>query len=120
MSSRIDEIRADLASVRQRIREATEAASVSADGRSLTRQGLDVLVQREGQLEWALHEALTGSPFGRTEFVRPYGRVQSYPYYTGQDYEYGDDDTPTPGAVPTIGVEARTGGGTISVMVVRT
>ena len=98
--TRAQEIAQDLEAVRSRIREAMEAVSVSSDGRTLTRQGLDMLRQREAELTWQLQTALTRSPFSRTTFVRP-GSAQSEVYFQGEQYG--------PGAPPVV-VAFRSGG----------
>ena len=91
MDEREYQIRLDLNAVREQIRNATKASSVTLDAHSLTRQSLDLLMEREAQLETDLAQVLRGgSPFGRTTFVRPAGRVSSYPYWRGQRY----DETP--------------------------
>ena len=106
-TERTDEVRGDLVAVRQEIRSATKAVSISEDGHSLTRQSLGVLMEREAQLETQLAELLTRSPFRRTRFVRPVGLVQSYPYYTGQRYGYDSD--PDPGGIPRIVISISSG-----------
>lgn len=67
--ARIDDLKADLTEVRARIKEATEAANVGVDGRSLTRQSIESLRAREAELSWAIESYYRGSPFGRVEFV---------------------------------------------------
>ena len=66
--ARIDELKADLATVRQAIRDAYSASSVSMDGRSLTRQQISELRKDEARLEQAIRRLLTGEPFGVIEF----------------------------------------------------
>lgn len=66
--ARIDELKAELTTIRERISEASEAASLSIEGRSLTRQALVVLQEREAELTWAIQEYYTGSPFHRIRF----------------------------------------------------
>lgn len=85
-TTRKEQVERDLECVREEIRKATQAASLSMDGHSLSRQSLDALQKREGQLEWDLAELLTGGPFTRTTFARPHGFVGSYPYWQGQRY----------------------------------
>ena len=106
-TERTDEVRGDLDAVRQEIRLATKAVSISEDGHSLTRQSLGILVDREAQLEQQLAELLTRSVFRRTTFVRPIGLVQSYPYWRGQRYGY--DSSPDPGAIPRIAILISSG-----------
>lgn len=64
-AARIEELTADLAHVRQAIRDAWDAHTTAVDGRSLTRQALGELRREEARLTWALREARTGSPYGR-------------------------------------------------------
>ena len=72
--ARIDDIKAELTSVRQEITNAEQAAALSTDGQGLTRQRLDHLRAREAELSWQLQEALTGSPFGRSVVRNTGGR----------------------------------------------
>lgn len=68
--ARIDELKTELTSIRARISEATEAASLSIEVRSLTRQGLESLREREAELSWAIEEYYSGSPFGQRTVFR--------------------------------------------------
>lgn len=68
--ARIDEMKAELADVRQRLSEARKAASLSIDGRSLTRQGMTELEDREAVLTYEIESFYRGSSFGRTVFRR--------------------------------------------------
>ena len=57
-AARIAELRAELKTVRAAISEAYGAAAVGDDGRSLTRQRIDLLERREASLSWTLAQAL--------------------------------------------------------------
>ena len=56
--ARIMELRTELAAVRAAIAETYSASAVGDDNRSLTRQRLDFLLQREASLSWSLGEAI--------------------------------------------------------------
>ena len=66
--ARIDDMKAELAALRQTIADTEAAASVSVDGRSLTRQSLAELRSREAQLTWAISGFYRGTSLGRIEF----------------------------------------------------
>ena len=58
--ARLAELRAELKAIRAAKLEALTAMSVADDGRSLTRQRLDLLAKMEAQTSWALKVALDG------------------------------------------------------------
>ncbi len=62
--ARIDDMKAELREVRQRLEEAYAAAGGSMEGRSLTRQSLDQLRKREAELTWAIDRHYGAGPIG--------------------------------------------------------
>ena len=69
-AARIAEIAADLAHVRQAIRDAYDAQATAVDGMSMSRQRLTALREEEARLSWALREARAGNPWGRRTVLR--------------------------------------------------
>ena len=66
--ARIDDLKAELTTIREHISEAEGAASLSVDGRSLTRQNLQALRDREASLTWAIQSYYRRNSLGRIEF----------------------------------------------------
>lgn len=96
--ARIDDLKTELASVRQAISDSYGASSLSLENRSLTRQSLTMLRARESELEWSINSILRGSSIAQVPFVdKPSQRSGATPLAPA-DPQGGDDDT-TPGAV---------------------
>lgn len=68
---RIDDLKSELEAVRQAIRDSYGASSLSLEGRSLTRQSLGILREREAELEHAINAYYRGSSIGQIRFVDP-------------------------------------------------
>ena len=79
---RLIDLREELTEVRTAIRQAYRAASLSVAGRSISRQQLTILKEREAELTWNIQECLRNGSFGRTVFRN---RFISY----GYGYGYG-------------------------------
>ena len=73
--ARIDDIKAELELVRAEIQKAEVATSLSVAGRSLSRQSLDGLQQREAQLSWWIQEYYANGPFGTLD-IKTKGRAR--------------------------------------------
>ena len=69
MSKTKEELELELAAVRRAILNSYEASSLSMEGRSLTKQRLDILVEREASLEAQLEEKETGIDYKVREIL---------------------------------------------------